>query len=71
MEAMINELLDAGISVSFLGRDFVQGRVQCTAIWWHGPTLQSVYDKAKELGFLNKSNPTADRRASQEEKESK
>ena len=61
MEAMINELLDAGISVSFLGRDFVQGRVQCTAIWWHGPTLQSVYDKAKELGFLNKSNKEVDR----------
>lgn len=59
MEAMIDELLDAGINVLFLGRDFIQGRVQCTAIWWHGATLQSVYDQAKELGYLKKSNCAA------------
>ena len=52
MEEMINELLDAGINVLFLGRGFVQGRVQCSAIWWYGADLQTVYDQAKEKGYL-------------------
>ena len=48
----LNAMLDVGLRVFFFSKDFIQVTVENTAIWWHGRTIDEVYEIAKLRGFI-------------------
>ena len=60
----LNMMLDSGLRVYFLSRDFIQVIVGESAIWWHGKTIDDVYEVARLRGYVGALHNTVLTRAS-------